>query len=107
MKDCIFCKIVSHKVPGNLRYEDDLVVAFDDIKPVAKIHVVFVPREHIANFESLKNDNIFKSIRLGMQKIIKEKKLIGRGYKIIVNGGGAQVINHLHFHLIGPVGLRV
>jgi len=107
MNDCIFCKIVKGEIPKEFRYQDDLIVAFDDIKPVADTHVIFAPREHIVAFEDLTKDEILSSVRRGMQKIISDKKLIGRGYKILVNGGGAQIINHLHFHLIGPIGLKV
>jgi len=107
MEDCIFCKIVRKEIPKDLQFEDEKVIAFDDIKPVAATHIVFIPKEHIEDFESLKDDSIFPSIRTGMQKIIDEKKLVGRGFKIIVNGGGAQIVNHLHFHLIGPIGLKV
>lgn len=107
MSDCVFCKIISGEIPKKFRYKDDNVVAFDDIKPAAKTHIVFVPKKHIENFESLKDDSILSSIRQGMQKIIDDNKLIGRGYKVVVNGGGAQIVNHLHFHLIGPIGLKV
>ena len=107
MKDCVFCKIVRGEIPKDFRYQDDVVVAFDDIRPQAETHVIFAPREHIDAFESFKNDAILSSVRIGMQKVIQETKLVGRGYKMLVFGGGAQTIDHLHFHLIGPVGLRV
>ncbi len=107
MKDCIFCKIVSGQIPKKFRYENDLIVAFDDIRPQADIHVIFTSRRHIDAFESLKDDKILASVRAGMQKVIEEEKLVGRGYKLVVFGGGAQTIDHLHFHLMGPVGLKV
>ncbi|OGH18610.1 MAG: hypothetical protein A2868_02500 [Candidatus Levybacteria bacterium RIFCSPHIGHO2_01_FULL_40_15b] len=105
--DCVFCKIVKREIPKEFRYEDDLIVAFDDIRPQADIHVLFATRKHIDAFESLKDDRILSSVRIGIQKIASENKLVGRGYKIFVFGGGAQTIEHLHFHLIGPVGLQV
>ena len=107
MKDCIFCKIVRGEIPKDFRYEDNVIVAFDDIRPQADIHVLFTTRQHINAFESLKDDKILSSVRAGMQKIVRETKLVGRGYKILVFAGGAQTIDHLHFHLIGPIGLRV
>lgn len=106
MRDCIFCKIVKHEIPKEFKYEDDDIVAFDDINPVAKVHVLFVSKEHIADFENLTDDGVFASVRKGIQEIVKQTDLVGKGYKIVVNGGGGQIINHLHFHLIGPTGLN-
>lgn len=107
MTDCIFCEIVKGEIPKDFRFKDENVLAFDDIHPVAKVHVLFIPKEHIAAFENLFDDEILSSIRKGIQKIVEQNDLVGKGYKIIVNGGGGQVINHLHFHLIGPTGLHV
>jgi histidine triad (HIT) family protein len=106
MTDCIFCKIVKKEIPKKLAYEDDNIVAFDDINPVAKVHILFVPKNHMDAFEDLTDDNILSSVRHGIQKIVEQNDLIGKGYKVVVNGGGGQVINHLHFHLIGPTGLH-
>lgn len=106
MNDCIFCKIVNKEIPKEFRYEDEFVVVFDDINPVNKVHVLVIPKEHIESFEKIENDEFLPSIRKGIQKISKDEGLVGKGYKILVNGGGAQVINHLHFHLIGPIGLN-
>ena len=109
MEECIFCKIVRKEIPKDFRYEDNLVVAFDDINPRADIHVLFVPKKHLETFESLTEADIkiLSSIRAGINKYAQEVKLIGRGFKIVVYAGGAQTVNHLHFHLIGPIGLKV
>ena len=104
--NCIFCKVVEGEIPKDFLYEDENVVAFDDIYPVNKIHILFIPKVHFAAFENLTNDDILSSIRKGIQKIVADKDLIGKGYKIQVNGGGAQAVSHLHFHLIGPTGLN-
>ncbi len=109
MKDCIFCKIVKKEIPKELRYEDDLIVAFDDINPQAATHVLFIPKKHLESFDVLseKDENILLSVRRGVEKIVGETELAGHGYKIQVFAGGAQTVDHLHFHLIGPIGLRV
>jgi histidine triad (HIT) family protein len=107
MNDCIFCEIVKGEIPKDFRFKDENIVAFDDIHPVAKVHVLFIPKEHVAAFEDLMDDDILSSVRHGIQKIVRQEGLVGKGYKIIVNGGGGQVINHLHFHLIGPTGVHV
>lgn len=103
---CIFCEIARGEIPKDFRFKDSNVVAFDDIHPVAKVHVLFIPREHIDAFENLTDDDVLSSIRKGIQKVVDETELVGKGYKIIVNGGGGQIVNHLHFHLIGPTGLQ-
>jgi len=106
MNHCIFCKIVKGEIPKEFRYEDEFVVAFDDINPANKVHVLFVPKKHIESFEKIEDDKFFPSIRCGIQKVVEKEKLVGKGYKVLVNGGGAQIVNHLHFHLIGPIGLN-
>lgn len=106
MTDCIFCEIVKGEIPKDFRFKDENVVAFDDIHPVAKVHVLFISKAHIRAFEDLNDDDVLSSIRHGIQKIVVQTDLVGKGYKIIVNGGGGQGINHLHFHLIGPTGLN-
>ena len=109
MDNCIFCKIVDHEIPKDFKYEDDNIVAFDDIRPQAETHVLFVPKKHIQAFEFLKDgdNDILSSVRKGITKVAGDNKLEGKGYKIQVFGGGAQTVDHLHFHLLGPVGLKV
>lgn len=107
MKDCIFCKIVKGEMEANVVWEDAYVMAFADIKPVADVHVLFIPKKHVSDFFELKDDKVMSSVRCGAQEMVEKKKLMGKGYKLQVNGGGAQIINHLHFHLIGPTGEAV
>jgi histidine triad (HIT) family protein len=109
MKDCIFCKIIKKEIPKEFRYEDDNVVVFDDISPQAKVHVLIVSRKHIESFDFLthNDEDILSSMRQAVHKIVKDKELIGKGYKIQLFAGGAQTVDHLHFHLLGPVGLKV
>ncbi len=104
MNDCIFCKIRDKKIPAKILYEDDAVMAFPDINPVKKVHILVVPKKHIEDFLQFDDDQMFKAVRTTIQTLIKENKLEKRGYRISVNGGGAQIVNHLHFHLIGPLG---
>lgn len=104
---CIFCKIISREIPKEFEYEDSDIVAFSDIRPIKPIHILVMPKIHITDFFELNNDNILVKIRKVIQKLIVDKKLEKKGYRIVVNGGGAQVIDHLHFHLIGPLGKAV
>ena len=103
MKDCIFCKIAKHEIPKEFTYEDKDIMVFPDINPLKPVHVLVVPKEHIEDFANLNDRNLFFKIKKTLDKVVKLEKLSDKGYRISVNGGGAQLINHLHFHVIGPI----
>ena|SRR3989344_4672096 len=102
--DCIFCKIVKREMPTSLVYEDEHTIAIKDIHPVAPVHLLVIPKEHVDEFLHLKKDNIFVAIMHTLQHLVRENNLTDKGYRIEVNGGGAQLVHHLHVHLIGPIG---
>ena len=99
---CIFCKIASHEMPTQIQYEDDDIIAFNDIHPLAPVHILVVPKQHIDEFYSLKDTKVLDSVHKAIKKLICDNQLLDKGYKVEVNGGGAQLVNHLHFHLMGP-----
>lgn len=103
--NCIFCKIVAGEIPKEFAYEDDDVVAFEDINPQAKIHLLIIPKAHIEDFLEAKDPKTHMKIVNALHHLIEKKELMGKGYKLEVNGGGAQVVPHLHFHLMGPLGV--
>ncbi len=107
MLDCIFCKIAKHESPKEFIYEDEEIMAFPDIYPIAKIHILVMPKKHIEDFLDFEEDALLSKLKKVIQKIIKEKKLENRGYRVAINGGGAQIIDHLHFHIVGPLGKAV
>ncbi len=102
--DCIFCKIVAGEIPSAKVYEDENVYAFRDIQPQAPVHVLVVPKAHIASADEVSAENaalvaeIFKAI----PKIAKAEGL-ANGYRVITNCGedGCQSVKHLHFHVLG------
>ena len=102
--DCIFCKIVNNEIPSKKVYEDEEIVAFNDLEPQAPIHVLIIPKEHIksTNDISEKNSYIIGKIFMVAAKIAKEYHL-ENGYRIINNCGkdGGQTVEHIHFHLMG------
>lgn len=100
-KNCIFCKIESGEIPKEFTYQDDEIMAFPDINPMSPVHLLIIPRKHIEDFFHSDSKTIEK-ISVAIRKLIDKEKLMGKGYRIVVNGGGAQDINHLHFHLRGP-----
>ena len=102
--DCLFCKIVNGEIPSNKVYEDDKILAFFDICPEAKIHVLVVPKSHISSADDINENNccevgyIFSKIPM-----IAKKAGITNGYRIITNSGpdSCQSVMHLHFHILG------
>lgn len=104
MGDCIFCKIIEGKVPSEKVYEDDEILAFKDIHPAAPIHVLIIPKKHIATLMDIKDED--SSL---MGKIIQTAKLIAKqlgieekGFRLIANCGpdSGQEVMHIHFHLL-------
>ena len=105
MDDCLFCKIVSGAIPSSKVYEDELVYAFRDIAPVAPVHVLIVPKEHVMsslNDITEENSAIIAHIFIVAAKLAAELGL-DAGYRVVNNCGddAGQTVKHLHFHLIG------
>lgn len=101
--DCIFCHIAHKEKPEVVHYEDGEVIAFDDIHPKAPVHILIVPKEHIASIANLEanHSGVIAKLIYTAKRIAAEKKLAG--YKLLFNVGreGGQVIDHLHLHLLG------
>jgi histidine triad (HIT) family protein len=104
MDDCIFCKIANHVIESDYLYEDDYVVAFRDLNPVAPTHVLVVPKTHVCCADKIdaQNSTYVAKIFEAIPKIAKEMGLTN-GYRIINNCGedGCQTVKHLHFHILG------
>jgi histidine triad (HIT) family protein len=103
--DCIFCKIANKQVPATIIYEDDLVVAFDDMHPKAPYHKLIIPRQHFATLNDLKEQDkpIGGHMLYTAQKIAKQLGIAEDGYRVLLNcnRGGGQVVFHVHLHLLG------
>jgi histidine triad (HIT) family protein len=104
MQSCIFCKIRDGIIPKKFVYEDKDIMVFPDIHPLKPIHLLIIPKKHIKDFMNLKEDVLFGKIRKVIQKMVKKQNLTSKGYRVAINGGGAQFIDHLHIHLLGPLG---
>src|SRR4051812_17126233 len=103
--DCIFCKIAGGQIPAKFVYEDAKVVAFRDIKPEARVHVLIVPRRHVDRVSSLSSDEDFGlvgDIHRAALKISTSEGL-SSGFRLVTNSGpdAGQTVNHLHYHLLG------
>lgn len=104
MNDCIFCKIANKEVPKEFAYEDDDVMVFPDIHPVRPVHLLVMPKIHIKELTEVTDESMFGKLMKVTQKMIKDNGLDTKGYHLMVNGGGAQIIDHFHIHITGPVG---
>ena len=101
--DCLFCRIISGEIPSSKVYEDDMVLAFRDIAPQAPVHILFVPKEHIASADEITHENsaliahIFETI----PRVARSEGLTS--YRLVSNIGpdACQSVRHLHFHLLG------
>ena len=102
--DCLFCSIIKGEIPSKKIYEDDLVYVFADIAPQAPVHMVMVPKAHIASANELTEENaaVVGHIFAVAAKLAKEQGFAENGYRIVNNCGedGGQTVGHLHFHLL-------
>ena len=102
--DCLFCAIKNGEIPSTKVYEDECVYAFRDINPQAPVHVLVIPREHIASLDAVTEENagLVARVLAAIPKIAAAEGL-ANGYRVISNVGedGCQSVKHLHFHLLG------
>ena len=105
MADCIFCQIASGEIPAKKVFESDDHVAFEDVNPVAPVHILIIPKKHIATLNDTGDDD---AERLGKlftiaKRIAAENDLSEQGYRTVVNcmSGAGQSVWHIHMHLIG------
>ncbi len=102
--DCLFCRIIKGEIPSAKVYEDDRVLAFRDINPMAPTHILVIPKEHIGGVDELNADNcdVVAYIFAKIAEIAKKEGLTG-GYRVVSNVGedGGQTVRHLHVHILG------
>lgn len=101
--DCIFCKIVKKEIPSNFVFESDSLVAFPDINPSADKHILIVPKKHLAGVGDLTDQDgqLLSQVYQVANQLVSEYNLTDSPYRVVVNGGKAQHVPHLHFHLLG------
>ena len=103
MQDCIFCNIREGKIPAKFVYEDEDVMVFPDIHPLKPIHWLIVPKKHVSEVLFLEDATLERGLFKTIRRMIKKADLESKGYKITINGGGLQDVDHLHIHLTGPM----
>ena len=104
MGDCVFCKIAEKEIPSNIVYEDDQIICFHDLEPQAPVHVLIIPKKHIASMDDVSADDQ-QLMGYIMTKVKEIAKTLGleNGYRLVNNCGedGFQTVTHMHFHLLG------
>jgi histidine triad (HIT) family protein len=102
---CIFCKISAKEIPSDVIFEDEQVIAFKDIRPIAPVHVLVIPKKHIESVANItaKEELLMGHLILVAKKIAKNLKIDEDGYKLLLRVGdhGGQEVPHIHLHLIG------
>ena len=103
--NCIFCKIIADKAPSKKVFEDDRVLAFWDIKPRAKVHLLVIPKQHVSSLTDLEQlpMETRSALLSACAKVAREAGIAASGFRIIVNSGqdASQSVFHLHFHVVG------
>ena len=103
--DCLFCKIVKGDIPANILFEDDDVIAFEDIMPKAPTHFLVIPKRHISTLNDLTDEDapVVGKLQITAAKIAKQKGISDAGYRVVMNCNemGGQTVYHIHMHVLG------
>ncbi len=104
-KDCIFCRIAAKEIPSKIVYEDDLIIAFDDIRPQAPVHTLIIPKSHFSSLNDVPaaRTDLIGRIFAKAPEIAAAKGVKASGYRLVLNTGpdSGQDVFHIHFHLFG------
>lgn len=105
MENCIFCKIISGEIPSKIVYEDEQVVAFHDINPVAPVHILIIPRSHIPTLNDISSEHkeLLGHLAWVSKQLARQYNVDEKGYRFVINCNedGGQEVQHLHAHLLG------
>lgn len=103
--DCIFCKITAKEMNAKIVYEDEKIMAIEDINPVAPVHILIIPKKHIASLDAVADEDLelMGHIQLTASKLAKKLGINENGYRLVNNcgSGGGQTVFHIHYHLLG------
>lgn len=105
MSDCIFCRIIDRKIPSKIIYEDEFVLAFEDIEPQAPVHALVIPKKHIPTLLDLKeqDDHLVGRLFKTANRIASDKNIAERGFRVVTNCNreSGQTVYHIHLHILG------
>ncbi len=105
MSECLFCKFARHEIPTQVVYEDEHAFAFRDINPQAPVHILVIPRAHVANLADMtpEHEGLMGHLLWVCAEIARREGIEGEGYRVVANtnANAGQSVYHLHFHLLG------
>lgn len=105
MTDCLFCKIASGEIPGDIVYQDDDVLAFRDLSPQAPVHFLVIPKKHISTINDIQpaDAELIGKMYLAAQAVAKDEGMDDSGYRCVMNcnDDGGQTVHHIHLHVLG------
>ena len=103
--DCLFCKLITREIPADIVYEDDDVLAFNDINPQAPTHILIIPKHHVATLNEVSEEqaSLFGTLIGCAKQLAKQRDIDASGYRLIMNcnAEGGQTVYHVHLHLLG------
>lgn len=103
--DCLFCKIINGDIPANVLFEDEDIIAFEDIMPQAPSHFLVIPKRHISTLNDLTDAdaNVVGKLQITAAKVAKQKGIADSGYRVVMNcnEAGGQTVYHIHMHVLG------
>jgi histidine triad (HIT) family protein len=105
MNDCLFCKIGNGEIKADIVYQNDKIIAFKDIRPIAPVHILIIPKEHISSMNDISEErtDLLGELLYTATKIARDLEFADTGYKLLIRTGehGGQEVPHLHLHLLG------
>jgi histidine triad (HIT) family protein len=101
--DCVFCKIGAGQIPSRVVLQDEEVFAFEDLNPQAPVHVLVIPKRHIAAIKDVRDQALLGRLLDAANLAAQQKGIADSGYRVVANTGrdGGQTVSHLHFHVLG------
>jgi len=103
--DCLFCRIIRREAPAKVLFEDDRVLAFEDIRPQAPVHVLVIPKAHISSLNEAPegSEELLGTCLIAARRAAREKGVAATGYQVVLNTGrdSGQAVHHIHFHVVG------
>lgn len=107
-EDCLFCRIVRGEIPAEEVFSTDKIFAFRDISPVAPVHILVIPKAHIASLDDLENAELGGNILLAAAEVARREGIAETGYRLVINSGqdAGQSVDHLHAHVLGNRSLQ-
>ena len=105
MADCLFCRIVKKEIPATIVEETDQTLAFRDINPKAPVHILVIPKEHVASVLDIEPAHaaLLSEIHQSIQRVARQEQIDATGFRVVLNNGkdSGQAVSHLHYHVLG------